>query len=125
MSRVDATFGSIPGPLLRSWGQTVRFHKAGSTSSYNPNTGAITSAPTTYTAKAVVTRLKAEELSGTLQSSDYKVLIAPSEIGGNYITTADSFTFTRGNKSINGKVVDVTTLAGDSPLMFTAIVRPQ
>lgn len=125
MSRVDATFGSIPGPLLRSWGQTVRFHKATGSGSYNPSTGAILSTATTYTAKAVVTRLKAEELSGTLQSSDYKVLIAPSEIGGNYITTSDSFTFTRGNKSINGKVIEVTTLAGDSPLMFTAIVRPQ
>lgn len=125
MSRVDATFGSIPGPLLRSWGQTVRFHKTTGTPSYNPTTGAVTTAATTYTAKAVVTRLKAEELSGTLQASDYKVLIAPSEIGGNYITTSDEFTFTRGNKSIKGRVVEVTTLAGDSPLMFTAIVRPQ
>lgn len=125
MSRVDTTFGSIPGPLLRKWGQAVQFHKAAGAGSYNPTTGSIATTSTTYNARAVVTRLQASELTGTLQTSDYKVLIAPTEIGGNYITTSDSFTFTRGNKSIRGKVIDVTTLAGDSPVMFTAYVRPQ
>ncbi len=125
MSLVDTTFGSIPAPLLRKWGQTVTFHKAANAGTYNPTTGAITTTTTTYTAKALVTRIQSTELTGVLQSTDYKVIVAPSEIGGNIITTSDSFTFTRASRSIKGKVVEVTAIEGDTPIMFIAFVRPQ
>jgi hypothetical protein len=125
MTTIDTTFGPLPGPLLKKWGRTVTFHQATGTPNYNPTTGSITTTATNYTAKAVITRVTAAELTGTLQTTDYKLLIAPSEIGGNYITTADSFTFTRGNRSIRGKVIDVTTYEGDAPVMFIVFVRPQ
>jgi hypothetical protein len=125
MSLLDDTFSPIPGPLLREWGQTVSFHKTGGNRSYDPASGNILYTTTTYTALAVVTRVQAAELSGTLQTTDYKVLIAPSEIGGNYITTADSFSFTRGARTIRAKVVDVTSYEGEAPIMFTVFVRPQ
>jgi hypothetical protein len=125
MTTIDTTFGPLPGPLLKKWGRTVTLHKSTGTPNYDPATGAITTTATTYTAKAVITRVTAAELTGTLQTTDYKLLIAPTEIGGNYITTADSFTFTRGNRSIRGKVIDVTTYEGDAPVMFIVFVRPQ
>lgn len=125
MSAIDSTFGPIPDPLIKKWGRTVTFHKAGTTESYDPTTGTILKTTTNYTAKAVVTRITAAELTGTLQRTDYKVLITPSQIGGNYVTTADSFSFTRGPKTFRGKVVDVTTLEGDSPVMYVCFVRPE
>jgi hypothetical protein len=94
-------------------------------SDLNPTTGSITTSTTTHTAKAVITRVTTAEATGLVQTTDYKLLIAPSEIGGNYITTADNFTFTRGNRRIRGKVIDVTTYEGDAPVMFIVFVRPQ
>jgi hypothetical protein len=125
MTTIDTTFGPLPGPLLKKWGRTVTFHKSTGTPNYNPTTGAITTTATPYTAKAVITRVTTAEATGLLQTTDYKLLIAPSEIGGNYITTADTFTFTRGNRSIRSKVIDVTTYEGDAPVMFIVFVRPQ
>ncbi len=125
MTTIDTTFGPLPGPLLKKWGRTVTFHQATGTPNYNPTTGSITTTATNYTAKAVITRVSTAEATGLVQTTDYKLLIAPREIGGNYITTADSFTFTRGNRSIRGKVIDVTTYEGDAPVMFIVFVRPQ
>jgi hypothetical protein len=125
MSQVDTTFGSIPGPLVGKWGQTVTFLKAGGPATYNPATGNISATTTSYTGRGVITKVHATELNGVLQSTDYKVITEPGQIGGNYVTTADSFKFTRGNKTINAKVIDVATYAGDAPIMFICFVRPQ
>jgi hypothetical protein len=125
MSKIDTTFGPIPAPLIAEWGQTITFHKAGGPATYNPSTGNIQATTTKYTGKAVVTRLQQQEVEGVLQIGDYKVITSPSHISNQTITTADSMSFTRGNKQIRGKVVDVTTYQGDSPVMFIAFVRPQ
>lgn len=125
MSAIDTTFGPVPDPLIKKWGRTVTFIKANSTTSYNPTTGAVTVTTTNYTGKAVVTRVTAAEANGLLQTTDYKILISPSQIGGNTITTADSFSFTRGPRTYRAKVIDVTTLEGDNPVMYICIVRPE
>lgn len=125
MSQVDTTFSGLPGPLIKKWGRTVTFHRASGTPTYNTATGNVTVTSTTYTAKAVITRVQAQEVNGVLQTTDYKLLIDPAQIGGNYVTTADSFSFTRGSKVIRAKVIDVTTLEGDAPVMFLIYVRPE
>jgi len=125
MSAIDTTFGGLPALLITQWGRTVTFHKAAASSSYSTATGTVTQASTSYTTKAVVTRIMAAELNGTLQSTDYKVLLAPSQIGGNAVTTSDAITFTRSGTNVRAKVVDVTTLEGDDPVMFICIVRPE
>jgi hypothetical protein len=125
MSAIDTTFGPIPGPLVKKWGRTVTFHKTGTTPTYNPTTGTVTTPTTTYSTKAVITRLTAAEVTGVLQTTDYKLLLAPTDLAGNTITTADTFTFTRGNRSIRAKIIEVTTYEGDAPVMFIVFVRPQ
>lgn len=125
MSAVDTTFGPIPDPLIKKWGRTVTFIKAGSTTTYDPTSGAVRVSTTSYTGKAVITRVTAEEANGLHQTTDYKILISPSQIGGNTITTADSFSFTRGPRAYRAKVIDVTTLEGDNPVMYICIVRPE
>lgn len=125
MSLVDSTFGPKSGPLVRKWGRTVTFHKTTAVGTYNPTTGTIAPTTTNYTIKALVTRVQANEVSGTLQSTDYKLVVAPDDIGGNYVTTADSFTITRGAKQIKMKVIEVMTIEGDNPVLFVAFARPQ
>jgi hypothetical protein len=125
VSKIDTTFGPIPAPLIEEWGQRITFHKAGGPVSYNPSTGNVQATTTNYSCKAVVTRLQQQEIEGGLQSGDYKVIIDPSQINNQTINTADSMSFTRGNKQIRGKVIDVTTYQGDSPVLFIAFVRPQ
>lgn len=125
MSKVDDTFGPLPSPLIEEWGQRITFHKAGGPATYSPATGNITATTTNYTCKAVVARLQQQELEGTLQRGDYKVILDPAHISNQTVTTADAMSFTRGNKQIRGKVIDVTTYQGDAPILFVAIVRPE
>jgi hypothetical protein len=125
VSQIDTTFSGLPGPLLKKWGRTVTFLKASSTPTYNTTTGNVTLSTTSFTCKAVITRVQAEETNGLLRTTDYKLLLDPGQIGGNYITTNDSFSFTRGNRTIRAKVIDVTTLEGDAPVMYLAFVRPE
>jgi hypothetical protein len=125
MSKIDTTFGSIPSPLIKEWGQGITFHKAGGPATYNPATGNIQATTTNYSCKAVVSRLQQQEIEGIMQRGDYKVIIDPTQINNQTISTADSMSFTRGNKQIRGKVIDVTTYQGDSPILYIAFVRPQ
>ena len=125
MSAIDTTFGPLPDPLIKKWGRTVTFNKTGSTTTYDPTTGSMRVTTTSYTGKAVITRVTAAEANGLLQTTDYKILVSPSQIGGNTVTTADSFSFTRGPRTYRAKVIDVTTLEGDDPVMYVCVVRPE
>lgn len=125
MSAIDTTFGPLPDPLIKKWGRTVTFNKTGSTTTYDPTTGSMRVTTTSYTGKAVITRVTAAEANGLLQTTDYKILVSPSQIGGNTVTTADSFSFTRGPRTYRAKVIDVTTLEGDNPVIYVCVVRPE
>ena len=63
MSKVDDVFGPIPGPLMQEWGQDVVFVQQTS-STYDANTGTVTKNTTSYNVKAVITKLKIQELNG-------------------------------------------------------------
>lgn len=125
MSLVDSTFGSLSGPLVRKWGRTVTFHKTTAVGTYNPTTGAIAPSTTNYTIKALITRVQANEATGTIQTSDYKIVVAPDDIANNTISTADFFTITRGSRNIKAKVVEVMAIEGDNPVLFVVFARPQ
>lgn len=125
MSLVDSTFGDKPGPLLKKWGRIVTFHKTGTTATYDPTSGAVRSTATKYTLHALVTRVQANEVNGTLQSTDYKIIVAPEDINNLPITTSDHFTITRGSRTLTAKVVDVMTIEGDNPILLVAFARPQ
>ena len=125
MSKVDTTFGPLATPIVKKWGRTVTFYKAGATTTYDPATGGVTATTTSTTAKAVITRVTVAELTGLLQSTDYKIIIDAAQINGAAITTRDSFGFTRGGSTIRARVIDVTTLEGDSAILHTVFVRPE
>lgn len=125
MSKVDDVFGPIPGPLVQEWGSTCQFVKVTSPGTYDPVTGTVTNTEQTFNVKAVLLELEPTEVEGVYQQADFKLIIDPGQIDGNYITTSDRFIvpFPSGNK--NCKVIDAKTYRGDKPVMFTCIVRPQ
>lgn len=125
MSKIDATFGPLATPTVKKWGRNVTFYKAGATTTYDPTSGVVRATTTSTNAKAVITRVTTAELTGLLQSTDYKIIIDAAQLGGAAITTRDSFGFTRGGTTIRARVVDVTTLEGDAAILHTVFVRPE
>ena len=125
MSKVDTTFGPLASPLVKKWGRAVTFHKAGTNTIYDPSSGGVTATTTNYAAKAVVTRVTIAEVTGLLQSTDYKIIIDAAQINGAYITARDSFSFTRNRRTVRARVIDVTTLEGESAILHTVFVRPE
>ena len=124
-NKVDSVFGPIPGPLVKEWGTACQFVKVDGPGVYDSTTGIVTSTDTTYDVKAVLLELDPTEYEGLYQTTDFKIIIDPGQIGGNYITTDDSFLVTFPSGLITCKVIDAKTYRGDNPIMFTCIVRPQ
>jgi hypothetical protein len=124
MSKVDDVFGPIPGPLIKEWGQdVVLVQQTGST--YNSTTGTITKNTTSYNIKAVITKLKIQELGGLYQENDVKILLDPGQISNNYVTTGDYFEVPYDGGTQTMKVIDPTTYRGDNPVFYVIIARPQ
>ena len=125
MSKADAVFGPLAGPMVAEWGSFCQYIRVSDPGTYDPLTGQVASTETVYNVKAVMLELEPVEYEGVFQQSDFKLIIDPGQIGGGYITTADRFVvpFPSGNK--NCKVIDVVTYRGDSPISFEVVVRPQ
>jgi len=123
-SKPDLVFGPLPGPLIKEWGSTCKFVKVG-VGGYDPATGSVTSGEVEYNVKAVLLDLTPDESQGIYQTTDFKIILDPGQISGNYVTTADLFKvpFPSGEKTC--KVINAKTYRGDDPIMFTLIVRPQ
>jgi len=124
MSKVDDVFGPIPGPLMQEWGQDVVFVQQTS-STYDANTGTVTKNTTSYNVKAVITKLKIQELNGLYQENDVKILLDPGQIDDNYVTTGDYFEVPYAGGTQTMKVIDPTTYRGDNPIFYVIIARPQ
>ena len=125
MSKADDVFGPLAGPLVQEWGSSCQYIRVSDPGTYDPLTGQVSSAETTFNIKAVLLELEPQEYEGVFQQSDFKLIVDPGQVGGGYITTADRFVvpFPSGNK--NCKVIDVVTYRGDKPINFEVVVRPQ
>ena len=125
MSKADAVFGPLAGPLVAEWGSSCQYIRVTDPGTYDPATGLVASTETVFNVKAVMLELEPVEYSGVFQQSDFKLIIDPGQVGGGYITTSDRFVvpFPSGDK--NCKVIDVVTYRGDKPISFEVVVRPQ
>jgi hypothetical protein len=124
MSRVDTTFASIPAGLLNDWGQTLTYIKAG-TDTYNTTTGAVTSTETSIQLKALITQANPEEFEGVYQTNDLKVIIGNVELAGYYPSVRDLIQYTENSVTKAGRIINVKTYRGDSPVLHVLLVRPQ
>ena len=125
MGRIDTTFASIPGPLLRDWGQDITYVKTSTPRSYDPTTGAVSGADTTVTVRALIVRVNPRESEGLYQTTDLKVLFGSAELGTYYPTEADRIRYTQDGVTREAKILNVTTYRGDNPVLHTLIARPQ
>lgn len=124
MSKVDAVFGPLPGPLIKEWGQPAVFVRT-TDPVYDPSTGTVTPTEERIDITIVITRLKIQELNGLYQQNDVKILLDPAQLNNTYITTNDYFEVPKGAGTERMKVIDPTTYRGENPVFFVIIARPQ
>ena len=125
MSKADAVFGPLAGPLVAEWGSACQFVRVTDPGTYDPATGVVASNETIYNVKAVMLELEPQEYEGVFQQSDFKLIIDPGQIDDGYITTSDRFVVPFPSGDVNCKVIDVVTYRGDNPISFEVVVRPQ
>ncbi|MCE2839197.1 MAG: hypothetical protein LW834_19975 [Cyanobium sp. 49614_E6] len=125
MSRVDTVFGPIPGPMIQEWGLDATFVTSGAPGTYDPATGKILDTSTRTPVKVVITKINPQEYQGLYQATDVKIFIDPAQLGGHYITTADSFEYQQAGTTIHAKVINPVTFRGDNPVLFACVARPQ
>jgi hypothetical protein len=125
MSRIDATFGTLPAQLLADWGQDLVYLKAGAVSTYNTTTGVLTNTDTRVTVRGIITQANPEEFEGFYQTNDLKVIIGHAELGNYYPTIKDGLEYTEAAATKVGRIIDCKTLRGDAPIYHTLLVRPQ
>mgnify|MGYP001339680767 FL=1 len=125
MSKIDDVFGSIPGPLITKWGQSMTFVRVNGTGTYNQTTGVVTPNETSIAVKAIITQVSPSEVDGVLQVSDAKILIDAAQLGTTYIKTSDKFIYQAEGNNVTASVVRVSTTRGDNPIFYTCFVRPQ
>jgi hypothetical protein len=125
MALIDDIFQPIPASLLADFGQNVTYIKAGTTETYNPATGAITSTETSTTVRAFIGKIEPKEFDGFYQTTDLKVTIGTDELGTYYPTIRDRIQYTEAGTTKVGRIIDINTYRGDNPVLHTLIVRPQ
>jgi hypothetical protein len=125
MGLIDTTFGSIPAQLLSDWGTNITYIKAGTTETYSPATGAITSTETSLTVRAYIGKVEPKEFEGFYQTTDIKVIIGTKELGTYYPTVRDRIQYTEGGATKVGRIINVQSYRGDNPVLHTLLVRPQ
>ena len=125
MSKIDEVFGSIPGPLVTKWGQSMTFVRVSGTGTYNQTTGVVSPNETNIPVKAIITQVSPTEVDGVLQISDAKILIDAAQLGTIYIKTSDKFIYKAEGKDVTASVIRVSTARGDNPIFYTCFARPQ
>jgi len=125
MSKIDDVFGSIPGPLVTKWGQSMTFVRVSGTGTYNQTTGVVSPNETNIPVKAIITQVSPTEVDGVLQISDAKILIDAAQLGTTYIKTSDKFIYKAEGKDVTASVIRVSTARGDNPIFYTCFARPQ
>lgn len=124
MSKIDATFGPIPGPLIAEWGQDVTFVRVDEPGVYDATTGLVATPETEFDVKAVIDEIKSKDANKYMEQ-DISIMIDPGQIGGHFITTADYWKIPTPSGEQEAHIIDITTYRGDNAVFFECICRPQ
>ena len=123
MSIVDDIFGPLPGPLIDQWGIDIVYIKASQNQTYDPATGTVLGVNAEIFAKALPTKLTAQEKEGFYQQRMIKFIIPAVYLGSYYPRSTDSIRYTEGGASRTAKVVDQGQYRGDNPIMHIVIAK--
>lgn len=124
MSLIDTVFSSIPASVLGDWGQNLTYIKQ-TASTYNSTTGTLSNTNSNITVRAVISEANPQEFEGYYQTNDLKVIIGNAELGNYYPNIRDTIQFTEAGTTKVGRIINIKTYRGDSPVMHTLLVRPQ
>lgn len=125
MSRVDTVFAGIPGPLLQDWGIDATYIQAGTCDTYDPATGTVLDTEESIAVRVLITQIKPEEFDSTYQTTDVKMLLGNSELGDYIPSVRDTIQYQQDGITRTGRIINVKTYRGDSPILHSLIVRPQ
>jgi hypothetical protein len=125
MSRIDATFAAIPGPLLQDWGINATYIQAGDCDTYDPETGTLLSTEDAIPVRVLITQIKPEEFESTYQTTDVRMIIGNEELGTRIPSIRDRVEYIENNITRVARILKIKTYRGDNPIMHVLIVRPQ
>lgn len=123
MSLIDDVFGSIPRPIIDSWGTEITYIKAPELQAYDPTTGTVSGTGTEIPARALIMQIEGEEKEGFYQKGMVKFIIPASYLGDYYPAISDSISYEQAGVTLTAKIVKPTPYRGDFPIMHSVIAR--
>ena len=123
--QLDSLFKSVAKSVVSDLGNsldhTITYTKKAS-ASYNTSTGALTTTDTSYSIKAPITFVRAEEETGQ-EMRQARLYITPDQIGDNQADLDDEITLTFSGSSRVAQIVDIDTKKGGQAYLFIILVR--
>ena len=112
---------SVVADLGRSLDHTITYTRKASPT-YNTSTGALTTTDTTYSIKAPVEFIGAEEEEGR-EERKARLYITPDQIGDNQPTFEDTVTLDYAGSNRVAQITDIRTMKGGQEYLYQLLVR--
>ena len=125
MSFIDNTFKSLPEQLLGTFGIDVTYIKTSTSQTYNTTTGQVSGSDSIVSIKALISNISGSTYEGTSQTTDLKIIFGNKELGSYYPKVKDRIQYAEDGVNKVARIISVNTSRGNSPILHTAIVRPQ
>jgi hypothetical protein len=112
---------SVVADLGKSFDHTITYTRKASPT-YNTNTGALTTTDTSYSIKAPVEFIDAEEEEGR-EERKARLYITPDQIGDNQPTFEDTVTLDYAGSNRVAQITDIRTMKGGQEYLYQLLVR--
>lgn len=112
---------SVVADLGKSFDHTITYTRKASPT-YNTSTGALTTTDTSYSIKAPVEFIDAEEEEGR-EERKARLYITPDQIGGNQPTFEDTVTLDYAGSNRVAQITDIRTMKGGQEYLYQILVR--
>ena len=112
---------SVVADLGKSFDHTITYTRKASPS-YDTSTGALTTTDTSYSIKAPVEFIDAEEEEGR-EERKARLYITPDQIGDNQPTFEDTVTLDYAGSNRVAQITDIRTMKGGQEYLYQLLVR--
>ena len=112
---------SVVADLGKSFDHTITYTRKASPT-YNTSTGALTTTDTSYSIKAPVEFIDAEEEEGR-EERKARLYVTPDQIGDNQPTFEDTVTLDYAGSNRVAQITDIRTMKGGQEYLYQLLVR--
>lgn len=123
MARVDQIFRSIAAALVPQWGIPATYISVG-TSTYDPDTGAVTADETTTDLTAVLLDVVTSDLEALSRGEVWRLLLDADQLTSDPVV-GDRMELQFDTTTRFARVSEVKTYRGEGPILHTLTVRAQ